>query len=116
MNWLYRKRQNQIFHSIFNLPALEDLTSLYQKVDGKTKKQILSCIFSEKVHFENGKAAAPTYTPPIEVLINAKGVLESSKNKKEVYKDLLCTLAPLTDERRSHNVMTELVTIRRLKG
>jgi len=79
-----------------HVPALEDLTSLYQKVDGKTKKQILSCIFSEKVHFENGKAATPKYTPPIEVLINARGVLEGSKNKKEVYKDLLCTLAPLS--------------------
>jgi DNA invertase Pin-like site-specific DNA recombinase/uncharacterized protein YdcH (DUF465 family) len=81
-----------------HVPALEDLTSLYQKVDGKTKKQILSCIFSEKVHFENGKAATPKYTPPIEVLINARGVLEGSKNKKEVYKDLLCTLAPLTHQ------------------
>jgi hypothetical protein len=59
-----------------------------------TKKQILSCIFSEKVHFENGKAATPKYTPPIVVLINARGVLEGSKNNKEVYKDLLCTLAP----------------------
>jgi DNA invertase Pin-like site-specific DNA recombinase len=80
-----------------HVPALEDLTSLYQKVDGRTKKQILSCIFSEKVHFENGKAAAPKYTPPIEVLINARGVLESSKNKKEVLKDLLCTVAPLSE-------------------
>jgi len=57
------------------------------------------CIFSEKVHFENGKAAAPKYTPPIEVLINARGVLEGSKNKQEVYKNLLCTLAPLFNER-----------------
>jgi uncharacterized protein YdcH (DUF465 family) len=80
-----------------HVPALEDLTSLYQKVDGKTKKQILSCIFSEKVHFENGKAATPKYTPPIEVLINARGVLEGYKNKQETYKDLLCTLAPLND-------------------
>jgi hypothetical protein len=99
-----------------HVPALEDLTSLYQKVDGKTKKQILSCIFSEKVHFENGKAAAPKYTPPIEVLINARGVLEGSKNKKEVYKDLLCTLAPLTDERCSYNVMIEYVAIKKLTG
>ena len=29
-----------------HVPALEDFTSLYQKVDGKTKKQILSCSFS----------------------------------------------------------------------
>jgi hypothetical protein len=55
----------------------------------------LSCIFSEKVHFENGKAAAPKYTPPIEVLINARGVLKSSKNKKEVISDLFSQVAPL---------------------
>ena len=81
-----------------HVPALGDLTSLYQKVDGKTKKQILSCIFSEKVHFENSKAAAPKYTPPIEVLINAKAVLESSKNKKEVKNDLLSNMAPPIDK------------------
>jgi hypothetical protein len=98
-----------------HVPALEDLTSLYQKVDGRTKKQILSCIFSEKVHFEKGKAAAPKYTPPIEVLINARGVLEGSKNKKEVLKDLLCTLAPLFLERCNYNPMIEYITIRRLK-
>ena len=99
-----------------HVPALEDLTSLYQKVDGKTKKQILSCIFSEKVHFENGKAATPKYTPPIEVLINARVVLEGSKNNKEVYKDLLCTLAPLFYERCNYNSMIEFITIRKLKG
>ena len=99
-----------------HVPALEDLTTLYQKVDGKTKKQILSCIFSEKVHFENGKSAAPKYTPPIEVLINARGVLESSKNKKEVISDLLCTLAPFFLERCNYNAMIEYVTIRKLKG
>jgi hypothetical protein len=54
----------------------------------------VSCIFSEKVHFEKGKAAAPKYTPPIAVLMSARGVLEGSKNKKEVLKDLLCTVAP----------------------
>jgi hypothetical protein len=89
---------------------------LYKKVDGNTKKQILSCIFSEKVHFEKGKAAAPKYTPPIEVLMSARGVLEGSKNKKEVLKDLLCTVAPLTDERCNYNAMIEYVTIKKLKG
>jgi hypothetical protein len=76
----------------------------------------LSCIFSEKVHFENGKAAAPKYTPPIEVLINARGVLKSSKNKKEVIYDLLSCVAPLTDERCNYNSMIEYITIRKLKG
>jgi hypothetical protein len=55
------------------------------------------------VHFENGKAATPKYTPPIEVLINARGVLEGSKNKQETYKDLLCSVAPLFDERCNYN-------------
>jgi hypothetical protein len=44
----------------------------------------LSCIFSEKVHFENGKAATPKYTIPIEILINASKVLESIKTKKDL--------------------------------
>jgi DNA invertase Pin-like site-specific DNA recombinase len=96
-----------------HVPALEDLTSLYQKVDGKTKKQILSCIFSEKVHFENGKAAAPKYTPPIEVLINARGVLEGSKNKKETISSLLCTLAPLIENSSSYEPLIEYVILYR---
>jgi hypothetical protein len=68
------------------------------------------------LNFENGKAATPKYTPPIEVLINARGVLEGSKNNKEVYKDLLCTLAPLFDKRCSYNTMIEYVNITKLKS
>jgi len=98
----YSKKKSKNF-----CPVLSEL-------DGRNKKQILSCIFSEKVHFENGKAAAPKYTPPIEVLINARGVLEGSKNNKEVYKDLLCTLAPLFDERCNYNAMIEFFTIKKL--
>ncbi len=95
---------------------LENLVSFYKKSNGETKRKILGCIFSEKVHFEKGKAAAPKYTPPIEVLMSARGVLEGSKNKKEVLKDLLCTVAPLFDERCNYNAMIEYVTIRKLKG
>jgi site-specific DNA recombinase len=81
-------------------------------VDGRTKKQILSCIFSEKVHFENGKAAAPKYTPPIEVLINARGVLEGSKNKKKVLKHLLCTVAPPLNLNILKNRLTNKTSLR----
>jgi len=47
------------------------------------------------LNYENGKAATPNYTPPIEVLINASKVLRSGKKEKEVKLDLLPTLAPL---------------------
>jgi len=46
------------------------------------------------LNYENGKAATPKYTPPIEVLINASKVLRSGKKEKEVKLDLLPTLAP----------------------
>jgi site-specific DNA recombinase len=77
-----------------HVPMFEDLLSFYKKVDGKTKKKILSCIFSKKLYFENGKAAAPSFTPPIEILINAGKVLEKNKKEKETISDLLFTLAP----------------------
>jgi hypothetical protein len=66
------------------------------------------------LNYENGKAATPKYTPPIEVLINASKVLRSGKKEKEVKLDLLPTLAPLFDERCNYNAMIEYVTIRRL--
>jgi hypothetical protein len=68
------------------------------------------------LNYENGKAATPKYTPPIEVLINASKVLRSGKKEKEVKLDLLPTLAPLFDERCSYNAMIEYVTISKLKG
>jgi hypothetical protein len=43
---------------------------------------ILSSKFSKKLYFENGKAAAPSFAPPIEILIKASKVLESTKTKK----------------------------------
>jgi competence transcription factor ComK len=45
----------------------------------------------------NGKAATPSFTPSIEVLMNASKILESNKIEKEVISDLLSTCAPLVD-------------------
>ena len=58
-----------------HLPMFQVLLSVYKKVDGKTKKKIFGSIFSKKRYFENGKAAAPSFTPPIEILINTSKVL-----------------------------------------
>jgi len=68
----------------------------HRKSDGKTKKKILSCIFSEKVVLEKGRVATTPFSIPVQVLINTSKVLEGSKNKKEVENDLLSISAPLT--------------------
>jgi hypothetical protein len=93
------------------VPALENLGSFYQRAIGKPKKQILSGSFSEKVHFECEKVVPPKYIPPIEFLINARGVLEEFKNKKEVVTDLFFKIAYLFNERCNYNAMMEYVTI-----
>ncbi len=76
------------------VPMLEDLVDFYNKSSGKTKKKILGCIFFEKLHFEEGEAATPVLTKPIEVLLNISKVLQGSKKEKEVKNDLLYTCAP----------------------
>ena len=76
------------------IPMLEDLVDFYRKSNGNTKKKILGCIFSEKLHFEDGKAAATSFTKPIEILLNISKVLQGSKKEKEVKNDLLYTCAP----------------------
>jgi site-specific DNA recombinase len=77
-----------------HVPMFEDLLSFYKKVDGKTKKKILGCIFSKKLHFENKKVATPSFTPPIEILVNVGRVLDSNKKEKETISDLLFNVAP----------------------
>jgi len=72
---------------------MENLLEFYQNSDGKTKKKTLSCIFSEKIHFDENKVAAISFHKPIEVLLSASKVLQRSK-KKEVKKDLLPIIAP----------------------
>ena len=76
------------------VPMLENLLEFYQNCDGKTKNKILSCIFSEKIHFEENRDAAISLHKPIDVLINASKVLRSGKKEKEVKLDLLPTMAP----------------------
>ncbi len=80
------------YHRLITLPR-NQVVKIPGISNGKTKNKILGCIFSEKLHFEDGKVAAPTFTTPIDVLICASGVLGGCK-KKEVISDLLPILAP----------------------
>jgi hypothetical protein len=76
------------------VPMLENLTEFYREPDGKTKRKILGCIFSEKLVLEKGRVATTPFTVPIQVLFKITKVLQGSKNKKEVENNLLSTLAP----------------------
>ena len=76
------------------IPLMENLLLFYRKSDGKTKKKILSCIFSEKVILEKGRVATTPFSIPIQVLINTSKVLEGSENKKETISSLLSIMAP----------------------
>jgi hypothetical protein len=98
------------------VPMLENLLEFYQNSSGKVKKKILSCIFSEKIHFDENKVAAISLQKPIEVLLNASKVLQGSKKEKEVKIDLLPTLAPLIDESCSYSKMLDLMIICKVKG
>jgi hypothetical protein len=61
---------------------LENLVEYYKKVDGKTKKKILGCIFSEKLVLEKGKVATYELTKPIQVLLNTGKVFKNWDKKK----------------------------------
>ena len=73
---------------------LENLVEYYRKSDGKSKKKILSCIFSKKIVLEKSRVATCEFTTPINVFLNASKVLKSSGIKKEVENDLLSCMAP----------------------
>lgn len=92
---------------------MENLLSFYKKSDGKTKKQILSCIFSEKFVLEKGRVATTPFSVPVKVLINTNEVLEGTKNKKEVENDLLSIMAPPVDERCSLDSVIESLSIKK---
>ena len=75
---------------------MESIVEYYKKADGKTKKKILSCIFSKTLTLQKGKVATHEFTKPMQVLLNTSKVFKNSGTKKEVENDLLSCVAPLT--------------------
>ena len=96
------------------IPMMENLLSFYRKSDGKSKKKILGCIFSEKVVLEKGRVATTPFSIPIQVLINTSKVLEGTKNKKEVVFDLLSIMAPLNNESCSFKQLRKMNIVNKL--
>ena len=78
------------------IPMLENLVAFYKKADGKTKKKILGCIFSEKLIFEKGKSCNQPFSKPVSILLLIIKELQGSKKKMEVENDLQSIMAPQT--------------------
>lgn len=94
--WTELQQKMTPFRTYLNktVPMLENLVEYYKQVDGKTKKKILSCIFSEKFIFQNGKVATTPYTIPVQVLLNTVKGFQKAQKKQGVDFDPLSTLAP----------------------
>ena len=65
-----------------DLPTLEHIVDFYQKSSGVMKRRILSCIFQEKLYFNEEKDATIIFTKPIEVINMIFNELENRGNKK----------------------------------
>jgi len=77
------------------VPMLENLVSFYRTADGRTKKKILGCIFSEKLVLEKGRVATTPFSEGVQIMFKIFNALQGSENKKEVISDLLSKSAPL---------------------
>ena len=73
---------------------IENLSHYWDKADGKTKKKILGCIFTEKFENFDFESCNNIFTSEIKSIMLASKVLRSNKNKKEVKNDLLSNMAP----------------------
>jgi hypothetical protein len=96
-----------------DVPTLEHIVEFYQKSTGVMKRRVLSCIFSEKIHFNEEKDATVTYTKPIEVIFQIFNELQSHKNKKQVNYDLFSQLAPLIYDTSSYKPLIEYIILYR---
>ena len=107
--------QNPLKKFLFeDVPTLEHIVDFYKKGSGVMKRRILSCIFSEKIYFNEEKDATIIYTKPIEVILQIFNELQNCGNKKRGQLDLFSQLAPLTDERYSTNSIFVYLTIWKL--
>jgi hypothetical protein len=96
-----------------DLPTLEYILDFYQKSTGVVKRRILSCIFQEKLYFNEEKDATIIFTKPIEVINMIFNELENRKKEKEVNLDLFSQLAPLIYDTSRYQPMVEYIILYR---
>jgi hypothetical protein len=96
-----------------DVPLLVDLVDFYKQSNGNMKRNILRCIFLEKIHFNEEKDATVIFTKPIDVITHISKGLEGYKQKKQVGLDLFSVFAPLIDDRRNYSPLTDYVILHR---
>jgi hypothetical protein len=94
-----------------DIPLLTDVVSLYIQSNGMMKRNILRCIFSEKIYFDEKKDATIIYTKPIETILLISNSLNLYKQKKQVNLDLFSVIAPLIEDRCNYNPLSDYVIL-----
>jgi hypothetical protein len=94
-----------------DIPLLTDVVSLYIQSNGMMKRNILRCIFSEKIYFNEKKDATIIYTKPIETILLISNSLNLYKQKKQVDLDLFSCVAPLIEDRCNYNPLSDYVIL-----
>jgi hypothetical protein len=94
-----------------DIPLLTDVVSLYIQSNGMMKRNILRCIFSEKIYFDEKKDATIIYTKPIKTILLISNSLNLYKQKKQVNLDLFSVIAPLIEDRCNYNPLSDYVIL-----
>lgn len=96
-----------------DIPLLINVLTFYKQSNGMMKRNILRCIFSEKIYFDEKKDATIIYTKPIETILLISNSLNLYKQKKQVNLDLFSCVAPLIEDRCNYSPLTDYVILHR---
>jgi len=108
------EEQSPLKKFLFNdVPLLGDVVTFFEQSNGVMKRNILRCIFSEKIYFDEKKDATISYTKPIETILMISNGLNLYKQKKQVDVDLFSLVAPLIEQRCNYSTLTDYVVLHR---
>ena len=96
-----------------DVPLLGDVVEFYSQSNGMMKRNILRCIFSEKIYFDEKKDATIVYTKPIETILMISNSLNSYKRKKQVDVDLFSHFARVIEDSCNYRPLSEYVIFHR---